>query len=502
MREAKARIQRECDSAQERTQADLSLRGGEGSTDLAGNEHWLYQPLRVIEEVLALNLRSQGDEEIGQLQKLIEHVAYNGYDGYSFPAVRSVVSKPYLHAFATLEAVRRGVDLSGSGGEPAEVALRPSSGDSKTEKPFIRFSDALCSFRESVDEESWVSEASGQERQEGVFLRAIKLCEAQGVILLTHFDGGGQNQRDVGVNLVIHVNPAWFADLVRRIVDVRLLEPLQQGPIREALQAYSSATAYETLQLSDQHERFLEAGEVSRDYLKFLWLRDMGFGTGTVSTRAPPLEMTEEDIRVMVEGLVDVRFMFPVRRENGGVVRDKYVVGSCLPDHVGYVVDPRKMLQLQEGGAIFSRKLTVVGARAVPPGLVPRLLAWCGRGDARIEVCWKSGVSFAFKDHLVLVYERWDAEGVSSIECHAMGSAHGESAGRALHDVVEELGLLVSDPHYGFRGIRLVVTGKVVKFSAHKDDQLQFLLAGLKDHMNVKFEELERKSETIAGVTT
>ncbi|CAM9117018.1 unnamed protein product [Ectocarpus sp. 4 AP-2014] len=494
VREARARIQRECASAQERTQADLRLWGGEGSTDSGGNQHGLYQPLRVVEEVLALNLRSRGEEEIDQLQELIERVAYNGYDGYSFPAVRSVVSKPYLHAFATLEAIRRGVTLRGSGGESAEVARRLLRGYSEEERPFIRFSDALCSFRESVDEESWVAEASGQKSEEGVFVRAIQLFQAQGVILLTHVDGGGQNGRDVGVNLVVHVSPAWFADLVRRIVDVRLLQPLQQGPVYEALEAFRPAT----LQLSHQHQRFFEAGEVSTDYLKFLWLRDMGLGPGTVSTRAPPLKMTEEDIKVMVESLVDVRFMFPVRDEHGGVVRDRYVVASCLPDHVGYDVNPRKMLQLQEGGAIFSQKLTVVGARAVPPGLVPRLLAWCGRGDARIEVCWKSGVSFAFKNHLVLVYECRDAEGASSIECHAMGSAHNESAGRALSEVVKELGLLVSDPHYGFRGIRLFVFEKVVKYSAYKDDQLQFLIEGLKDHMNMKFEELERKSETIA----
>lgn len=508
-----ARILDECESARKRTQQDSRSREAKGETSSEGSQHGHYDPLRVVvEEVLVLNLRSLKGEEIGQLRELIERVAYNGYSGYAFPSVGIMVPTPYLHAFATLEAVRRGADLSGSGGEPAETARRLSRWDSKKERPFIRFQDALHIFRESRDEQSWMDEVSAQKAdEEGVFLRVVKLCQAQGAILLTHVDGDGQNQRDVGdgtttsdVNLVIHTNPAWFADLVRRIVDVRLLEPLKQENVFDALKTYGSASC--SVQLSIQHKRFFKAGEVSREYLKFLWLRDMGLGPRPISTIAPPLEMEEEDISAMVKGLVDVRFMFPVRDEDGGVVPDKYVVASCLPDHVGYDVDPGTMLQLKVGGAIFSRKLEVVGARAVPPGLVPRLLAWCGRGDARIHVCWKFGVCFAFRNHLVLVYERRIA-GASYIQCHAMGSAHDESAGRALNDVVKELGLLASDPNYGFRGVRLFVAGDeagdIVKRTADLDDQLQFLLTSLEDsmtdHMNVKFEELERKSETIAG---
>ena len=206
----------------------------------------------------------------------------------------------------------------------------------------------------------------------------------------------------------------------------------------------------------------------------------------------------------MVDSLLDVRFMFRVRDRDGGVLPDRYVVASCLPDHVGCSVNPEQMLELEIGGAIFSTQLKLVGARSVPPGLVPRLLAWCGQGDARITACWKHRVCFAFnRKHLVLLYERRDATGCSVIECHAMGSAHDEAAGGTLSDVVTELGRLVRDERYGFPGVGLFEMGDVEKHKASSDGNLEALLTrfegALEDHMNIKFEELARRSDNIAG---
>lgn len=175
---------------------------------------------------------------------------------------------------------------------------------------------------------------------EEAFLRAVELHQARGAILLTSVDGGGQRDhgRDVcaavrGANLVIHVDPAWFGDLVRRVVDVRLLDPAQQGSVLEALRG--SVPFSSVLALSTQHARFFQAGEVGRDYLRFLWLRSMNLGSA--GTDAPQLEMSEDDIDVMVASLLDILFMFPVRNEDGGVMHDRYIVASCLPDHAGSV---------------------------------------------------------------------------------------------------------------------------------------------------------------------
>lgn len=83
------------------------------------------QPLRVVlePEALALSFRSDANNEVDTLRRRIEHVAYNGHDGYVCPSVRSRVPKPYLDAIATLDAIRRGADLRGSGGDPVVVAL-------------------------------------------------------------------------------------------------------------------------------------------------------------------------------------------------------------------------------------------------------------------------------------------------------------------------------------------------------------------------------------------
>ncbi|CAN0301081.1 unnamed protein product, partial [Ectocarpus fasciculatus] len=85
------RVRCECDSAKARAETEL----GERRRDLEGNPR--YQPLRVVleEDLLALDLTSSEGQDIDLLQDRLEHLAYNGYDDYSFPSVRSVVPEPY-----------------------------------------------------------------------------------------------------------------------------------------------------------------------------------------------------------------------------------------------------------------------------------------------------------------------------------------------------------------------------------------------------------------------
>lgn len=109
---------------------------GKGHLALQGNRR--CQPLRVVvdEEVLALNIGSSEGRDIDLLQRRIEHLAYNGCEGYPFLSVRCVLPEPYLPAIATLETVRRGADLRGFGGTRAEVAQRIREGDPKTHQTF------------------------------------------------------------------------------------------------------------------------------------------------------------------------------------------------------------------------------------------------------------------------------------------------------------------------------------------------------------------------------
>lgn len=282
-----------------------------------------------------------------------------------------------------LEAVRRGADLHDSGGEPAEVAQRLSQGNPEHERPFMQ---KLTLFLELANEQhlfAGIRDEHLGETTGRVFREAVRFHESRGAILLTGIDGGGGEEHG-GVaeeNVVIHVNPAWFADLVRRVVDVRLLDPARQGKVLESLSTFAPRRSLRAL--STQHKRFFQAGEVSRDYLDFLLLRDMKLGPA--SQAAPPLKMTREECGLMVKSLLDVRFMFSVRDEAGGVVRDRYVVASCLPDHLDSAVDTGYMLELEMGGALFLKVLEVDGAHVVPSGLVTRLLAWCGRGKGRIQ---------------------------------------------------------------------------------------------------------------------
>ncbi|CAB1109595.1 unnamed protein product [Ectocarpus sp. CCAP 1310/34] len=510
------RISCQCDSAKNLAETEL----GERHPDLEGNPH--YRPLRVVleEDLLTLDLTSSDWEDIGLLQRRLEHLAYNGYDGYSFSSVRSVVPEPYLPVIATLEAVRLGADLRGSGGTREAVVQRLREGDPRKRRSFVRFSEAVSLHRKQ-QEESTLSRVSNlaasllfpKQEEESmssrisnlfgrddelrrIFLAAIKSHEAYGAILLTEVDGGGcpQEQRNVGIgaaasaaDLIIHVNPSRFADLVRRVVDVRLVDPRQQVKVEQAMAACPSVRPM-LLTLTDQHKRFVKAGEVSKDYLKFLWLRDMELGQA--SPEAPPLEMSEADVDVMVGSLLDVRFMYRVRDGHDAFVPDRYVVASCLPNKAGPEVDPGKMLELKAGSAVYSQKLKLVGAHAVPPGLVPRLLAWCGRGEGHIKACWKRGVCFAFKNHMVLLYEVRDTAGNSWIECHARGSMFDESARTALNDIGDQVNELINDRKYGFPGLGLIrgeSEEALVSSDGDHEALVKRIVNMLRDQMNVKF---------------
>lgn len=480
------RIRSECDRAERQL--------GKDHPDVQGNCRYL--PIRVVrtEEVLALDLTSSGGQGIDMLKTRIEHLAYEGYDSYSFSSVRCVVPEPYLPAIATLEAVRRGADLRGSGRTREEVVQRLREGDRDKRRPFISFSEALSLFVNQQSMFARLSKYFRREEEERIFLAAIKMQEAHGAIILTQVDGGGGAQKQLGtgfagsaVNLIIHVDSSRFADLVRRVVDIRLVDPLQQAKVVEAMEATASIRPI-LWQLANQHRRFVDSGEVSKEYLKFLWLRDMELDEA--SREAPPLQMTEEDIDVIVGSLLDVRFMFPVRDGDDAFVPDRYVVASCLSNKAGPDVEPGKLLELRPNCAIHSQKLKLVGAKAVPPGLIPRLLAWCGRGEARIEACWKRGVCFAFKNQVVLLYELRGASG-TWIECHARGSMYDESARTALREVGDELARLIADPKYGFPGLGLTPSGDSWETCASSDGDHKALVERievvLKDQMNVKF---------------
>ncbi|CAM9606195.1 unnamed protein product [Laminaria digitata] len=490
------RIRSECASAKDRGK-DL----GKGQLD--SEDYRRFQSLRVVidDEVLALNLASSEGQHVDLLQKRIEHLAYNGCEEYSFASVMSLLPEPYLPAIATLEAVRRGVDLDGSDGTLDEVARRFQEGDSQKARTFIEFSEALSLFVQQQARFTRLFNLFRQKEERRVFREAIELHEAHGAILLARVDGGrGAQQKGGTGNIIIHVNPSRFADLVRRIVGVKV-DPLQQAEVVKEMEA-SLSVRPKLLPLSHQHQRFVQAGEVSKDYLEFLWQRDMEMGQA--SQQAPPLNLSEEDISVMVGSLLDVRFMFRVRDGYDDFIPDRYVVASCLPKEVGAEVDPAKLLEPKPGCAIYSQKLKLVGAHAVPPGLVPRLLAWCGRGEGRITACWKRGVCFSFKNHLVLLYElRATDDGTSWIECHARGGVHDESARSVLQDVGDQISELINDARYGFPGLGLV-RGEEEETTFSSDGEREALVERIssvfRDQMNVKFRMDRNMREEMAFV--
>lgn len=469
------------------------------------------EPLEVVEEILVMDCKCSNEEdlkiEVKKLSSLIEKVAYER----EYPTVEREVPAPYAHAVATLEAVRRGADLAGAGGDHNKVARQLGEGDAKRARAFIGFADALALFVQLWPEQKAIFSSLKRfaknltKRQHRpydaafLFWRAVELHEAEGSILLTCVDGreGWRDDDSMTNDIIIHVSPVRFADLVRRIVDVRLLEPERREDMERQLERFvlGKGKGVTVQQLSRQHNRFYAIGEVSRDFLEFLWERDLRLSS--TSMYSPPLELDESDLNVMLSALVELRMMFPVCEENG-----LYVVGSCLPDHVAHDTDLTRMLELGVGSAMFSQRLEIVGAHNVPPGLIPRLLAWVGFKVGRFQACWKHGCCFAFGNHLTLVYACGNDAGCPSIMCCVKGDANREKAGDVLRRVGNEIGDLIRHKKYGFPGLDLREQ-RMEKYIVTREAELEALLDKLRerleDHMNVRFDELERKSERIAG---
>ena len=165
------------------------------------------QVVRVVNDhdVFLLDCKSSREDEINRLRSCIATVAYSSY--HTFPSVESQIPTPWVYAFLTLEAIRRGADLHGVSGKMAGVLDRLERGDPKTAKYFVFFNDASALFKDlwkAMDIENVRPTQSGslalarfknlfkgkgieelrpmqsEEKANEAFLNAIALNEAQG----------------------------------------------------------------------------------------------------------------------------------------------------------------------------------------------------------------------------------------------------------------------------------------------------------------------------------
>ncbi|CAB1107796.1 unnamed protein product [Ectocarpus sp. CCAP 1310/34] len=172
--------------------------------------------------------------------------------------------------------------------------------------------------------------------------------------------------------------------------------------------------------------------------------------------------------------------MYRVRDGHHAFVPDRYVVHYCFPNTDGRRVDPGKIFQT----------LKLVGAHAVPPGLVPRLLAWCGRGEGRYKECCKRGLLLEIKKHLVLLIELRSTHGASWIECDMRGNLFDESPGKVLKDKDVQIHELFSDNKYGFPGLGLSYDEvSETDFDLDGDDKalVERIKSILRDQTNVRW---------------
>lgn len=90
--------------------------------------------------------------------------------------------------------------------------------------------------------------------------------------------------------------------------------------------------------------------------------------------------MADEDIYVIVDSLLDVRFMFRVRDGDDAFVPDRYVVASCLPNKARPDMDPGDILELKPVRDLFAEAEACGGAcRAPRAGAAAAGVVWARR---------------------------------------------------------------------------------------------------------------------------
>lgn len=164
-------------------------------------------PFVIHEKVFRVNLVP---ESVGGLCKWIVDAAAEGDSSnetkFSFPAVRVIVPSAWVDATAAAEALgeRKGT-------------------------PYVMWGDAVDEFQRFYQERH----GEPLEDAASVLQRAMQHREAEGAVILSL-----QAESSPAPDDVIHLDPRWLIELVRRVTDHNLVDKNKQNHIWQELEDY------------------------------------------------------------------------------------------------------------------------------------------------------------------------------------------------------------------------------------------------------------------------
>ncbi|CAM9585483.1 unnamed protein product [Scytosiphon promiscuus] len=389
----------------------LTRRGS--STLRSGSERMISTPLVLHDRVFKVSLTHATTSELGQW---ISKAAY-GQEcprGFNFPAVDQTVSKAWIVAYEAMDAL-------------------------KEEAPFVLWSKAVEEYGQSMNESLFDTTDTVDAGK--ILLRAMHHREAEGSVLLSLADTTAPVASDM-----LHLDPSWLIELVRRLVDHNIVDKKQEGTLEEGLRAYAKDQCLQARPLVAMQRVYGKSGHLDKAYLRFLWMHRK------MDPPKTPVVMTDSEFDAIVLMMTTLLVMYQCPGA------DHLVVPARLQKYGDQSI-------LNSGNmeeSVLKVKCSF-GQKYPPPGIVGRFLAWLTDRIATYRHCWLHGAFFSYNYESgqckVFVYEsEYEEPHVDDTESKFAGLTLGiegspDHAPKVLKELMVRLEELLSDSAYGYPGL-------------------------------------------------
>lgn len=178
-------------------ESEVGERAASGSLQRAFSQRQCEVPLKMLDDKVFQACIGHGN----RIDEMIEWIvnAATEKERFSFPAVCVVLPSAWVDAVDAVEALGK-----------------------EKGTPYLRWTDAVEGFKryfqEKRNQDLDIADA------ESILLEAMKHREAEGGIILS--------------SDVIHLDPRWLIELVRRVIDHNLVDEAKQTQVRGELEAY------------------------------------------------------------------------------------------------------------------------------------------------------------------------------------------------------------------------------------------------------------------------
>ncbi|CAM9181758.1 unnamed protein product [Ectocarpus sp. 8 AP-2014] len=390
------------------------------------------------------------DNRIGRLSDWIIGVATEKIS-FSFPAVATILPAAWVDAIAAVEALHK-----------------------EKGTPYVLWGDAVRAFQRYFQEEH--KEEGKEERNKPLsdedaatnLKEAMKHREAEGGVILSLRDESSPAHSDM-----IHVDPRWLIELVRRVTDHNLVDKKKENEILQGLLEYDR-TRPDTLSgyknLCETHACFIRQGRLNREYLRFLWVHRKLEVEGDYAGA----QLDNDAFDSMVDTMIKYLFIYPSHGECSKA-GDFYIVPARLPE---YGNDNVLEESIGLGEVVVGKTAWFLRSHA-PTGIIGRFLAFTSSRFEASGECWQHGAHIQWKkdsnEHDVLLCETTIEKdimpGQSTLPAIAI-CVKGKTAEAkgVLREVGDQLLSLLRDNIHGYPGLRSPIFDEV---NITQSDQFQ-----------------------------